>query len=140
MIAPGDEDEERVDDPDAILFEEPWNRAIVADELLNQVINRSKWTDRAPETSQEQKDDRDDRPPQHPGQRRAEIVVRRLGSQKQLEHDQHEEQQRGPLDDAGEPFAAHQAVDGFDLQQISACRDVLILWFDHNRHVIYLLQ
>ena len=67
MIAPGDEDEERVDDPDTIFFQELGNWAIIADEFLHQIVDRCERTDRAPESPEEQKDDRDERPPQHPG-------------------------------------------------------------------------
>lgn len=77
MVTPGNEDKERVDDPDAVFLEELWHRTVIAREFLHQVIEGGKGTDGAPETSQEQEHDRDDRPPEHPGQRRAEVVVRR---------------------------------------------------------------
>ena len=136
MIAPGDEDEERVDDPDAVFLQETWHRTIVADKFLDQVVDRGERTDGAPEASQEQEDDRDERPPQHPGQGGAEVVVRGFGSEQQLEHDDHEDQQRGPLDDAREPFTAHEPVNRFDLQEVAACKNTFILGFEFGGHVI----
>ena len=75
MVAPGDENEERVNDPDAIFFQELWNGTIIADELLNQIINGGKGTDGAPKAAQKQEDDWDQRPPKHPGQGCSEVVV-----------------------------------------------------------------
>ena len=80
MVAPGDEDKERVDDPDAIFFQELGNGAIVADKVLNKIIDLCKRTDGAPETTQKQEDDRDERPPQHPGQGSAEIIMGGFGA------------------------------------------------------------
>ena len=65
--------------------------------------------------------------------------MRGLRSKQELEHDQHEEQQCGPLDDARKPFTAHQSVDGFDLQQVAARKDISILWFEFGCHISYSL-
>ena len=67
MVAPGNEDEERIDDPDAVFLEELWHRAVVAREFLHQVIDCGKGADGAPKAAQEQEHDWDDRPPEHPG-------------------------------------------------------------------------
>ena len=58
MITPGDEDKERVNDPNAVFFQELWNRAVVADKLLDKVVDGGKRADRAPEATQKQEDDR----------------------------------------------------------------------------------
>jgi hypothetical protein len=44
------------------------------------------------------------------------------------------------LDDAWEPFAAHQPVNGFDLQQVASSPNAFILRFNLGDHIIYLLQ
>ena len=53
MIAPGDEDEQRINDPDAVFFQEAGNGAIIANELLNQIVDGCKRTDRTLEAPQE---------------------------------------------------------------------------------------
>src|SRR5689334_5696048 len=79
MIAPGDKDEECVDDPNAIFFQEFGNWTIITYPFLHQVVDRGKWTDRAPKPTKEQKDDRYERPPKDPCQCGTEIVMRGLG-------------------------------------------------------------
>ena len=81
MVTPGDKDEERINDPNAVFFQELWNGTIITDKVLNKVVDLCKRTDGAPEAAQKQEDDRDQRPPHHPGQGCAEVVMRGFGSQ-----------------------------------------------------------
>ncbi len=89
MVAPGNEDEERIDDPYAVFLKELWYGAVITNEFLDEVIDSGKWADGTPETPQEQKHDRDNRPPQHPGQRRTKVIMCGGWPEQQFKHDDH---------------------------------------------------
>lgn len=134
MITPGDEDEQCVDDPDAVLFQEPRNGTVIANELLYQVVDRGERADRAPEATKKQKNDRNKRPPQHPGQGGAKIIMRGLWSKQKLEHDDHEEDQCWPLNNPWKPLTAHESVNRLDLQEIAPRENAFNLRFEFGIH------
>ena len=53
MIAPGNHDEECIDDPNTIFFQEARDRTVVADKFLNQIVDRCERANGAPETPEE---------------------------------------------------------------------------------------
>jgi hypothetical protein len=120
VVAPGDQDKGRIDDPDTILLEELGHGAVVADKLLHQVADRRKRADRAPEPTQEHENNRDERPPQHPGQRGTEVVVCGARAEHQLVDNQREDNQRRPLEDSWIGATTEEAPEQGDLQEINA--------------------
>ena len=66
--------------------------------------------------------------------------MRRFWSEQQLEHNEHEEQESRPLDNARKPFTAHQPIDCFDLEKVTSGENAFILGFEFGRHVILRLS
>jgi len=120
VVTPGNEDEKRIDDPNAIFLQEARRGFVVTDKILNKVIDLGERADGAPETSEKKENDRDERPPQHPGESRSEVIMCRFGSQNEFKHDDHKDHQGGPLDNAGIPAAAQETVDPLVAEEIAA--------------------
>ena len=122
MIAPSDKDKRRINNPDAVFFQKVRQRALVTHELLHKVIDGRKRANGAPETSQEQENNRDNRPPEHPGQGGAQVFMRCRRPQHQLVDDHRENNKGRPLNSAGIPAAAQKAVDPQVFQEIPALK------------------
>ena len=120
MVGPGDEDEQGVDEPDAVGLDELRDGLVPSDGFLHHVVEQAEGAYRAPKAAGQEKRDREERPPQDPGVEAAQVIVGVAGAEQELPGDDHEDPDGDGLRNGWEPFALEDGADDFIFHQIGA--------------------